>query len=154
MTPARKLTRREWLRLPYAKSAAKDADGAIVALLLKYKTEYRALESGSIDGRPVFQVRFTLRGKAYRVRLLGLLTAGVSEEELLLQAKRAVYHHLKTALEQAEVFFSPEETLFAFRELPTQQTIFEAASPHLEQLTAPDVGRLLGCKNDNGETRP
>lgn len=144
-----KLTRTEWRKTPYAGTEAKDADGALTRLLEKYRVRdiaTIAFSSGA-HGRPGWGVRFVLDGKCYRVSLetLHVYPGQVSEAELKVQVKRAVFHFLKSALEMATVFMPVEQVLFAFLELPGAggATAYEAALPHLAQLRAPDFGRLM-----------
>jgi len=81
-------------------------------------------------------LRFVLRDKTYRIGLETLDVADVKEHELLLQIKRAVYYFVKSQLEIATVFWTPEEALFAFLELPQGGTLYEIAKPQMERLTS------------------
>jgi hypothetical protein len=144
----KKLSRSEWLKTPYAKSDAKNPDGAIQALLAKYGVvEVMTASYLGVNKRPGFGVRFVLKGKPYRVAL-ETLNADASPDELRVQVKRAVFHYLKSVLEVTGVFMSVEEALFAYLELPTPAgdgltTMFEYARPTVNKLTAPDFGKLM-----------
>lgn len=140
-----KLTRTEWNKTPYSGTDAKDTDGAIARLLAKYGVkETMTVNYVGPNGRPGYGVRFVLKGKCYRIALETLDVWHVSEGELKAQVKRAIFYHLKSALEVANVFMPPEQVLFAFLEAPaTGATMYEAAQPYLQQLTAPDFGRLM-----------
>lgn len=145
MTPKR-LTRTEWNKTPYAGSEAKDSDRDIQRLLEKYGVkEMMTVNYTGPSGRPGYGVRFVLKGKCYRLALETLDTfLQVTEEERKVQVKRAIYYHLKSALEVANVFMPPEQVLFAFLESPaTGQTMYEGAQPYLQRLAAPDFGRLM-----------
>lgn len=147
-TPPRKLTRGEWNKTPYAGSEAKDADGAIQRLLAKYKVkEVMTVSYTGPNGRPAYGIRFVLTGKSYRIALetLDVYPSHVAEQDLKTQVKRAIYFFLKSSLEMANVFMPPEQVLFAFLESPNAGgvTMYEAAQPYLQQLTAPDFGRLM-----------
>ncbi|WP_439625938.1 hypothetical protein [Gemmata sp.] len=141
----KRLTRAEWNKTPYAGSEARDADGAVQKLLAKYGVRDVATVSFTTPGgRPGYGVRFVLGGRCYRIAL-ETLAAAATEDELRVQAKRAVFHFLKSALELSNVFMPPEQVLFAFLELPAAggATMYEGARPHLGQLTAPEFGRLM-----------
>lgn len=139
-----KMSRTDWNKTPYAGTDAKDTDGAIARLLAKYGVkETMTVNYVGPNGRPGYGVRFVLKGRCYRIAL-EVLEAWVGEDELKNQVKRAIFYHLKSALEVANVFMPPEQVLFAFLEAPaTGATMYEAAQPYLQQLTAPDFGRLM-----------
>ena len=138
-----KLTRAQWLKTPYAKSEARDPDGAIRALLGKYGVrDVQWTEAGGPSGRPACMLRFILKGKTYRV-MIESLDAQADAGELLKQVKRAIYFMLKSTLEITGVFCSAEQALFAWLELPGGQTLYEGAAPHLAKLNGPDFSTLL-----------
>lgn len=146
MTTPKQMTRTEWNKTPYAGSDAKDADGAIARLLSKYGvTETMTVQFTGEGGRPGYGIRFALKGKCYRIALEALDAPHVSDDERKVQVKRAVYFFLKSSLEMANVFMPPEQVLFAFLEAPGAggATMYEGAKPYLQQLTAPDFGRLM-----------
>jgi hypothetical protein len=62
---------------------------------------------------------------------------------------------LRSCLEVSGVFAPPEQTLFAFLEPPAMNglTVFEALSPILPQLKAPDLSslKLPPARNGKGE---
>lgn len=143
-----RMSRADWNKTPYAGSTAKDADGAITALLAKYKvTETQITSCRGPNLRPAYMLRFVLKGKCYRIAVETLDAWHVSEAELMLQAKRAVFYFLKSTLEMTTTFFPAEQVLFAFLEVPRSdgetQTMFEGARPYIAQLTAPNFGRLM-----------
>lgn len=139
----KRLDNRAWKLTPYATSDAKTPDRDIEKLLEKYKvTEHQTTKCRGPNGRPSVMIRFNLRDKTYRIAV-ETLDAQAEDAELLRQAKRAVFWMLKSALEAATLFFTPEEALFAFLELPDQSTTFEAMRPHLYQLTAENMGRMM-----------
>jgi hypothetical protein len=143
MKPQRKMTRSEWARTPYAGSQATRTEDSASGLLSKYGVQvFQWTQGRGQNGRPAIQFRFELKGKTYRVMIETLL-ADASPDELIVQAKRAIYHYLKSALEMASVFVPMEKTLFAFLELPGGYTCFEAAAPYVNQLEGPDFGRLM-----------
>lgn len=138
------LHRAAWLRTPYAKSKAKDPDKAVRGLLTKRKiVDIQTTETTGPNGRPLYQLRFRLEGKVYRVGLEVLHANGVTAEELLRQAKRAVYFLLKSVLEFATVFAPVEQVLFAFLETPNGGTLYEAARPQLDKFQAPNFAGIL-----------
>ncbi len=144
MTGAKKMTRTEWSKTPYAKSEAKDADGAILTLLTKYKVALTQITHGvGAGGRPCVQVRFKLGERVYAITREAL-NADVQPDLLLKQVKRALYHRLKVTLEEA-VIFPPEEALFPYLELPAAGgvTIYQAAQPALAKFQSPEFGRLM-----------
>lgn len=148
MASGKKLSRSEWSRTPYAKSDARNPDGAIQALLAKYGVV--EIVTASYLGptkRPGFGVRFVLKGKPYLVAL-ETLDADATPDELRTQVKRAVYHYLKSVLEVTGVFMSVEQALFAYLELPAQggagvTTMFAWAEPKIAKLTAPSFAKLM-----------
>lgn len=138
------MTRSEWSRkTPYANSEAQNPDGAIQALLAKYGVVQTQWTTGiGLQGRPAIELRFVLKGKGYRMAL-ETLEAEVPPASLLLQVKRALFYYLKSVLEVSTLFFSSEELLFAFLELPGGRTMFESAEPHLAKLHTPNFGQLM-----------
>lgn len=145
--PAKRLTRTEWLKTPYAKSSAQNPDGAIQSLLAKYGvSEIMTAQYLGPNKRPGFGVRFVLRGKPYCVAL-ETLDADATPDELRIQVKRAVFHYLKSTLEVTGVFISVEEALFAYLELPDRegrpQTMFQYAKPTVDKLIAPSFAPLM-----------
>lgn len=142
-----KLSRSAWRKTPYAASSAQNPDAAIHALLGKYGvTEVQWTVGTGEHGRPACMLRFILGGKGYRI-MLEALDADAGADERLKQIKRAIFHYLKSTLEISQVFFTPEEALFAFLELPHGQTMIDAARPHMARLTGPDFGRLVRGEN-------
>lgn len=129
-----KLSKTDWRKTPYAKSEAANPEGSIQSLLAKYRVKnIQMTHCVGEHGRPAFIVRFQLSDKTYRIGL-EVLDAVAEERERLVQAKRAVYHYIKSQLEIATVFWTTEEALFAFLELPGGDTVFEATRPHLEKM--------------------
>jgi hypothetical protein len=140
----RRMTRAEWSKTPYAKSDARDPDGAILSLLAKYKITTTQLTHGNgPNGRPAFAVRFMLGERAYTI-MRETLHADAPPDQLLKQVKRAIYYRLKVTLEDAAIF-PPEEVLFPYLELPAAGgvTVYTAAQPALAQFKTPDFGRLM-----------
>jgi hypothetical protein len=146
------MSRSEWRKTPYAASDARDPDKSIRDLLRKYAVaDIQSTETTGPQGRPAFQVRFILRGKTYCVPV-ETLEADAGPDELLKQAKRAVYHMLKAMLEAAEVFWPAEQALFAFLEVPGGRGIlYDAARPALQRLEAPTFGTLLAIPDKTPE---
>lgn len=142
-----KMSRGEWNKTPYANTSASDPDHAIRALLGKYDVFNIQMTECLVYGkRPAVLLRFELKGKTYRVPVI-TLEADVERDRLVRQAKRAVYFILKSTLEAAEVFFTPEEVLFAFLEVRAatgeETTCYEAARPYMARLQPSDFGRLM-----------
>jgi hypothetical protein len=137
------LSRGQWAKTPYARSSAGNPDGAIQSLLAKYGVRDVQWTTGAgPNGRRACQLRFVYRQKGYRI-FLECLDADASEDELLRQVKRAVYYYLKSLLEMAGVFFSAEELLYAYLELPSGATMYAASKPYVDRLSGPDFGKLL-----------
>lgn len=144
--------RAEWLKTPYAKSEAKDPDKAIRDVLVKRKVvDIQTTETTGPNGRPAYSVRFRLEGKVYRVGMEVMDAKGVGGDELLKQAKRAVYHLLKSVLEFATVFAPVEQVLFAYLESAAGPTMYEIARPQLDRLEAPSFGRILALPAKGGD---
>lgn len=142
--PPRKMSRQEWAKTPYAKTDARDPDGAILSLLAKYRITTTQLTHGiGPNGRPAFSVRFMLDGRAYTI-LRETLHADAPPDQLMKQVKRAIYYRLKVTLEDAAIF-PPEEALFPYLELPAAggATVYVTAQPALAQFKTPDFGRLM-----------
>lgn len=139
------MKRSEWAKTPYAGTVAKQTEENIARLLARYGIEeYQTTQQRGPNGRPAFVLRFMFKERMYRVPVETLDVKDVPSDALLNQAKRAVYHFLKCSLEMQTVFFTPEQALFAFVELPGSEcTMYEAAAPKLETLTVSGVGRLL-----------
>lgn len=134
-------TRGEWLKTPYADSSARDPDGDIRAILAKRDvTDIQTTQTTGPNGRPAYVLRFRLGSKVYRIGMETLHAQQVSAEHLLKQAKRAVYHLLKSVLEFATVFAPVEQVLFAFVESAAGPTMYEIAKPQLDRLESPNFG--------------
>lgn len=145
--PTKKHSRSEWLRTPYAKSSAKDAEGSITKLLAKYcaASDVMLANYTGEQGRPAFGVRFTLNGRSYKVAFESLdTTPQVSDDERRTQVKRAVFHTLKALLETSTIFAPAEQVLFAFAEIPnSSRTIYDLASPVLNTLGPANIARMM-----------
>src|SRR5688572_12686126 len=98
------MKRSEWAKTPYAKSMAQDPDAAIQKLLTKYGiTETQWTTGSGPNGRPAVMLRFSLKGKGYRM-MLETLDAEADRTELLRQIKRALFFYLKSTLEASQLF--------------------------------------------------
>lgn len=138
-----KLKRSEWAKTPYAKTSAKDPQGAITSLLNKYDIEdVQWTESKGMSGRPAIMLRFVHKDKTYRI-MLEVLDAEASRDELLRQARRAVYYYLKSILEVTSLFFPAEMALFPHLEIPNGQTIYEGLKDKLPKLGTDGFEPLL-----------
>jgi hypothetical protein len=138
-----RLSRSEWSKTPYARSEAKNPDAAIQSLLAKYGiADIQWTQGRGPEGRRAVMLRFVMKEKPYRI-MVESLDAEASEDERLIQVKRVIYFYLKSTLEVANNFITPEEALFAFLELPAGQTAYAAALPHMDKLTGPDFSRLM-----------
>lgn len=140
----KRMSRSEWVKTPYAKSTARDPDGAILALLAKYKIiTVQTTHGKGINGRPAFQLRFMMNDRAYCITR-EVLDADAHPDELMRQMKRGVYHRLKVTLEETTLF-PAEEVLFPYLELPAAGgvIIYQAAQPALAKFEPPDFGRLM-----------
>jgi len=138
-----KMPRVRWLATPYAGSKAARTEDSVGTLLEKYMVqEFSWAQGRGQNNRPAVCFRFILKGKAYRI-LIETLLAYASSDELMTQAKRVIYHYLKSALEMASVFMPLESTLFAFLELPNGETMFECAAPRLATMNADGVRLML-----------
>ncbi len=135
---------REWQDTPYANTDAKDTDKNIDWLMEKYGVQERQwTQTRGPNGRPAFMLRFNLRDRTYRIALEVLDAPQVEMSKRIKQIKRVIYWTLKNALETTQVFFTPEEALFAFLELPDGPTLYEAGLPHVNKLKAADFGVML-----------
>lgn len=133
----------EWRKTPYAMTTAKDTEGAIAKIMVKYQVkQYSVINSPGPNGRPAFGVQFILKDNSYLVHFECMDVRGVAFDHLLAQVKRVVYHTLKTALESASVFLPPEKVLFPFLEIPNRGTLFDEMKPFLSQLGKPGTGTL------------
>jgi membrane protein implicated in regulation of membrane protease activity len=113
-----RLSRSEWSKTPYARSEAKNPDAAIQSLLAKYGiADIQWTQGRGPEGRRAVMLRFVMKEKPYRI-MVESLDAEASEDERLIQVKRVIYFYLKSTLEVANNFITPEEALFAFLELP------------------------------------
>ena len=121
----------EWTKTPYAKTKAKKTDQDLGRLFDKYEIDQYSFARGKLDGRPAYQVRFVMNGKPYRIKLDVLDCPDAEDSDLIDQVKRVVLHQLKSMLEVANVFFTPEEILFAFLEITEGETLFEMAKGKL-----------------------
>lgn len=120
----------EWMKTPYAGTQAQNTEKDFSRLFEKYKIEQYQYSRGVVDGRPAFQVRFVLNDKPYRFKLETLIVEDVADEKLISQLKRVLFFQLKSLLETATVFMTPEELLFSFLELP-KGTVYELAEKHM-----------------------
>lgn len=135
---------RQWAATPYAKSDAKNSDADVQRLLGKYGVdEFQWTSAKGPHARKAVILRFNLNGHTYRIAIEVLNAPKVAEEDRLRQVKRAMFWMLKAALEAASVFFSAEEALFAYLELPDGKTVHEASSLQLSQLNAANFGELV-----------
>ncbi len=136
------LSRKEWVKTPYASSTVANPDGAIDDLLTKYRVSKIAKVVGAgPSGRPAFEVRFELNGRVYCLAREAL-NAEADPAQLLRQVKRVIFFHLKALLEHT-IFFPTEEVLFPYLILKgTGKTVFQAAEPMLSEL-GPDRLRAL-----------
>lgn len=143
MQPIRQkpMSRTEWRRTPYSGTSARNTEQAIRSLLRKYGVTNFSWSEGVDQGRHAVMLRFELRRAWYRL-VVCILDAAVSVEERLRQAERALFYHLKSALELANVFLPVEEVLFAWREIPGHGTAFQAFAPCLEG-PPEDLGRRV-----------
>lgn len=139
------MKRGEWLKTPYAGSTAERTDEATQRLFARYGIdEYQWTQCRGPNGRPAISIRFRLEDRTYRMGIETLDVEGAQPEELLTQVRRALFYFLKSTLEMQSVFFTADQVLFAFLELPDGPTVYEAAAPRLLGLASPDIGRLLG----------
>jgi hypothetical protein len=141
------MRRAEWNKTPYAGSTAKDTDADIKRLLAKYGvTATQVTEHAGPNGRPAYTLRFAHKDRTYRIPI-ETLHAEARPDELMTQAKRAVYHFLKTCLEATTLFFPAEQALFAFLEINTADgraaTVYDVASQNLAHLTGGDLFRVM-----------
>lgn len=125
----------EWMRTPYAGTQAQNTEKDFSRLFEKYGIEQYQYSRGVVNGRPAFQVRFVLNDKPYRFKLETLVVDDVSSEKLVSQLKRVLYFQLKSLLETATVFLTPEELLFSFLELK-RGTVYEIAEKNMAQIEA------------------
>jgi len=139
-----KLSRSQWSKTPYAKTKAGNTDASISVLLRKYGVvNHQWTQGAGPNRRAAVLFRFEFSEKRYRIKV-ETLCADASQDELIMQAKRAVYYYLKSTLEMVSVFWPLEKAMFAFLELPHEGvTMYEAAEPHLKQMKAPDFGKLM-----------
>lgn len=151
-----RMNRSQWNKTPYAGTGATGTDEQISRLLAKYGVHQSQVTQGvGPHGRPAYLLRFELKEKMYRVMLEGLDAENVSHAELLAQVKRALFYYLKSTLEMQSVFFTAEQALFAFLELPGSAcTMYEAAAPRLQGMTVPKLQNLLGPAVTDNEGNP
>lgn len=150
VAPPKPMSRADWLRTPYAKSSASDPDKAVRDLLVKRGVvDIQHTETTGPNGRRAYSVRFRLHDKIYRVGM-EVLHAAAAPDELLKQAKRAVFHLLKSVLEFATVFAPLEQVLFAYLETPAGPTLYEVARPQLGQLQAVNFTQMFALPPARG----
>lgn len=139
------MKRSEWIKTPYAGSRAEGTDESIARLFSRYGiSEHQITQQRGPNGRPAYVIRFMLKDRMYRVGVECLDCPDAGPDELIIQAKRAVFHFLKSMLEMQTVFFSAEQVLFSFLELPGSQcTMYEAAAPKLAGMTVAKVSNLF-----------
>lgn len=131
------LSRSQWRKTAYSGSSASNTEQHLERLLHKHGiVEYQWTQGRGPSGRMAMHLRFVLKEKPYRLTV-ETLDADAPVEELVLQAKRALFHFTKSALEMATTFFPPEQVLFAFLELPDKNgapgaTLWDAARPQLD----------------------
>jgi hypothetical protein len=132
--PGDRLGRTQWLRTPYAGTQAQRTDQSLDRLLGRYHVQqYQWTQAKGPSGRPLIAFRFELENKCYRIAV-ETLNADAPAADLLLQAKRAIFHMMKSSLEMASVFAPMERVLFAYLETAHGQTVYELAAPHLGKL--------------------
>lgn len=125
----------EWMRTPYAGTQAQNTEKDFSRLFEKYSIEQYQYSRGLVNGRPAFQVRFVLNDKPYRFKLEALDVDDIADEKLISQLKRVLYFQLKSLLETATVFLTPEELLFSFLELK-DGTVYEMAEKNMAKIEA------------------
>jgi hypothetical protein len=134
-----KLTRRQWLKTPYAGTSAQNTEADMRKLLEKYGIQNIQWTQGVRDSRPILSLRFVLDGRAYSVTL-GALNAEADNNELLRQLKRAIYWTLKPLLEGAKMFFETEQLLLGFLEVDDGRTVWDVGRGKLP--TNPTPGHI------------
>lgn len=139
------MSKSEWSKTPYAGTEAKNADQAVTGLLEKYGvTEYQWTRGTGPCGRAAILLRFNLRGKMYRMMIEVLdVSIDVPRDDLIRQAYRAMFYHLKSTLEMSTIFYPLETLLFAFLELPSGSTMYEMAMPHMSKLQPGNFSQLM-----------
>lgn len=138
------MTVREWGKTPYSRSSARGPEESAQRLLEKYGVEdSQWTQCRGPNGRKAVMVRFNLKGHTYRVAIESLNCPLADQSALLKQAKRAIFWMLKASLEAATVFFSAEEALYAFLELPDGSTMYEVSKDRIKQLNAANFGELV-----------
>lgn len=111
-------------------------DRDIERLLEKYKaSDWQWTMGRGPSGHRAVMLRFRLKEKTYRFNI-ETLDADADERMLVLQSKRAIFWMLKAVIEASTVFFTPEQAMFAFLELPDGVTTYEVASPKLSSMTS------------------
>lgn len=128
------MRRADWTNTPYAGSTAKDPDKSIGDLLSKYGVVHKSqTETLGPNGRALYQLRFILRDRVYRVEREVLHVEGVPPEQLMRQVKRSIYFELKTVLEIAVVWGPMESAMLQFLEV-NGTTVYEGMKEGLGRL--------------------
>ncbi|HSR54075.1 MAG TPA: hypothetical protein VLV83_24870 [Acidobacteriota bacterium] len=138
-----KLTRSEWTRTPYAKTTAANTHGDVKRLLAKYEITDWQWTSGQMNGRQAVQLRFAYQGAPYTITAR-VLDADASDEELLRQVERAVFHYLKSLVEISGPFFPLSQVLATHLQLEDGQTVGQLVEANRDALPAIRQKLLIG----------